>query len=101
MQPQRSDVLTYSRNRRGSAWLPIASCYNCSSGALLAIFHVITFLIHAIVSAMASLLLAVFTHVLPALIAGAALLALTFAACTSCGVGGLALLRRRKKRQDV
>ncbi|MGI4854785.1 MAG: hypothetical protein ACRYF4_12160 [Janthinobacterium lividum] len=50
---------------------------------------------------MASLLLAVFTHVLPALIAGAALLALTFAACTSCGVGGLALLRRRKKRQDV
>ncbi len=65
----------------------------------MAIFNVITFLIHAIVAAMASLLVAVFTHLLPAVLASIALLALVFAVCTSCGIGGLAVLRRRKKRQ--
>ncbi len=66
----------------------------------MAIFNVITFLIHAIVVAMASLLVAVFTHLLPAVVAIAALIALVFAFCTSCGIGGFALLRRRRKRQD-
>ena len=35
----------------------------------MAVFRIITFLIHAIVQAIASLLVAVFTHVVPALVA--------------------------------
>lgn len=63
------------------------------------ILHVITFLIHAIVGAMASMLGAVFTRLVPALVALAVVLALIFGVCTSCGLGGAALLRKRK-RQD-
>ena len=66
----------------------------------MAVFRIITFLIHAIVLAIASLLVAVFTHVVPALVAVAALLALTFAVCASCGVSSLAFLRRRKAERD-
>jgi len=66
----------------------------------LAIFKIITFLIHAIVQAVASLLMAVFTHVVPALLAVVALLALTVAVCTTCGIGSLAFLRRRKKQGE-
>lgn len=64
----------------------------------MAIFNVITFFIHAIVGVMASLLRAVFTHLLPVLAGLAVLLAVGFAVCTSCGIGGLALLRRRKRQ---
>jgi hypothetical protein len=66
----------------------------------LAIFKIITFLIHAIVQAIASLLLAVFTHVVPALLAVVALLALAAAVCTTCGIGSLAFLRRRGKQDE-
>jgi hypothetical protein len=64
----------------------------------VAIFKIITFLIHAIVQAIASLLLAVFTHLIPALLAVIALLALAVAVCTTCGISGLAFLRRRRKQ---
>jgi hypothetical protein len=63
----------------------------------VAIFKIITFLIHAIVQAIASLLVAVFTHLIPALLAVVALLALAAAVCTTCGLSGLAFLRRRGK----
>ncbi|SEB80710.1 hypothetical protein [Terriglobus roseus] len=66
----------------------------------VAVFKIITFLIHAIVQAIASLLLAVFTHLVPALLAVVALLALLVAVCTTCGVSGFAFLRRRRKQQD-
>jgi hypothetical protein len=65
----------------------------------MAIFRVITFLIHAIVAAMASLLVAVFTHVVPALVAVLAILALIVAVCASCGFGGVAFLRRRSRSE--
>ena len=67
----------------------------------MAVFRIVTFLIHAIVQAIASLLVAVFTHVVPAIVACAALLALVFAVCASCGIGGLTLARRRKEERDT
>jgi hypothetical protein len=63
----------------------------------LALLRIITFLIHAIVFAMASMLGAVFTHFLPAFLAVVALCALVFGLCATCGVGGLAIFRRRGK----
>jgi hypothetical protein len=66
----------------------------------VAIFKIITFLIHAIAQAMASLLLSIFTHLLPAILAVIALLALTAAVCTTCGISSLAFLRRRGKERD-
>jgi hypothetical protein len=66
----------------------------------MAVFRIITFLIHAIVQAFASLLVAVFTHVVPAILAVVALLAIVFAVCASCGIGGLTFLRRRKAERD-
>jgi hypothetical protein len=65
----------------------------------MAIFRVITFFIHAIVAAMASMLAAVFTHVLPVVLAVAIALVGLAVICTSCGVGGLAVLRRRSKQK--
>jgi hypothetical protein len=66
----------------------------------VAIFHVITFLIRAIVGAMAAMLLAVFVRGVGAVIA--VLLALCAGAglCASCGFGGWAFLRKRGKNQD-
>ncbi len=66
----------------------------------MAIFRIVTFLIHVIVQAIASLLVAVFTHVMPALVAGVALVALVIAVCASCGIGGLTFLRRHKTARD-
>lgn len=67
----------------------------------MAIFRIITFLIKAIVEAIASLLVAVFTHVVPALVAVAAIIALIFAVCTTCGIGGgLAFWRKRRRESD-
>ncbi len=66
----------------------------------MAIFNVITFLIKAIVGAIASLLVAVFTHVIPAIVAVVAITALIFAAGTSFSIGGLAFLRRRRKQRE-
>lgn len=63
----------------------------------MAIFNLITFFIHAVMAAMASMLRAVFTHLLPGLIALAVVVGVAAVVCTSCGVGGLALLRRRKR----
>ncbi|MGI4756534.1 MAG: hypothetical protein ACRYGF_06760 [Janthinobacterium lividum] len=67
----------------------------------MAIFNVVTFLIKAIVGAMASLLVAVFTHVVTAVVAVAAVVALVFAVCTTCSIGGVALLRRRRKSEET
>lgn len=69
-------------------------------GRRMAVFQIVTFLIHAIVQAIASLLVAVFTHVVPALVAVAALLALALTLCASCGIGGITFLRRRKAERD-
>jgi hypothetical protein len=66
----------------------------------MAIFRVITFLIHAIVAAMASMLGAIFTHLLPGLLAAVVLLAAIAVFCTTCGIGGLASWRRRSKERD-
>ncbi len=63
----------------------------------MAIFRIITFLIHAILGAIASLLASVFTHLVPALIAIAAIVALTMALFAGCGLSGAALLRRRQR----
>lgn len=65
----------------------------------MAIVNIITFLIHAIAGAFASLLMAVFKHLVPTAIAIAAAIALVFALCTSCGIGGVAMLRRRRKQE--
>ncbi len=65
----------------------------------MAIFNLITFFIHAVVEAMASMLRAVFTHLLPASFVAALLVAVVAVVCTSCGVGGVALLRRRKRNR--
>ncbi len=64
----------------------------------MAILRIVTFLIHAIVVAIASLLMAVFTHVVPALVFFASIVALLVAVCTTCGVSGLAVWRRRRDR---
>ncbi len=64
----------------------------------MAVFRIVTFLIHAIVLAFASLLAAVFTHLLPALLAAVVLLGGALALASCAGVGGIAALRRRKKR---
>jgi len=63
----------------------------------MALFRVITFFIHAMVAALASMLTAVFTHVLPAVIATVIVLGAGFAVCTTCGVGSFAFLRKRDK----
>lgn len=64
----------------------------------MAVFNIITFLIHAIAGAMASLLGVVFTHLLPALIALAVVVGIVAVVCTSCSIGSFALLRRRKRQ---
>jgi hypothetical protein len=66
--------------------------------ARVAIFHVITFLIRAIVGAMAAMLLAVFVRGVGAVIA--VLLALGAGLCASCGFGSWAFLRKRGKNDD-
>ena len=66
----------------------------------MAVFRIITFLIHAIVQAIASMLVAVFTHLVPAMVAVGALLALVIAICASCGIGGITFLRRRKAEHE-
>ena len=62
----------------------------------MAVFRIVTFLIHAI----ASLVVAVFTHVVPAFVAAAGIIALVFAVCASCGIGGMTFLRRRKAQRE-
>jgi hypothetical protein len=66
----------------------------------MAIFRVITFFIHAMVAAMASMLVAVFTHVIPAMVAVIAVVAVGLALCTSCGLSGLAFWRKREKDES-
>ena len=65
----------------------------------MAIFNIITVLIHAIAGAFASMLGAVFTHLVPALVALAGVLGVAVVVCASCGVGGFALLRRGKRNR--
>ncbi len=66
----------------------------------MAVFRIVTFLIHAIVQAIASLVVAVFTHVVPAFVAAAGIIVLVFAVCASCGIGGMTFLRRRKVHRE-
>ncbi len=63
----------------------------------MAVFRIVTFLIHAITLAFASLLMAVFTHMVPALLAVVVLLGVIVAVISSAGVGGIAFLRRRRR----
>ncbi len=63
----------------------------------MAIFRIVTFLIHAIALAFASLLTAVFTHLLPALLVLTVLVAAVLLACSCAGMGGIALVRRKRK----
>lgn len=69
-----------------------------AQGTRLALLHIITFLIHAIAEAFASLMSAVLLHVASALLTIAAVGAAVALVCTSCGLGGAALVRRRKQR---
>ena len=62
----------------------------------MAIFRVVTYFIHAMVAAMASMLSAVFTHVLPAVLAVILIVGAGLALCTTCGFGSLVLRRRGK-----
>jgi hypothetical protein len=66
----------------------------------MAIFRAVTFFIHAIVAAMASMLGAVFKHLLPGLLAIVIVLGAVAVLCASCGIGGVAVFRRRGKRRD-
>lgn len=66
----------------------------------MALFRAVTFFIHAIVSAMASMLVAVFTHVIPAILAIVLIVGGGFALCTTCGLGSFAVLRKRGKTDD-
>lgn len=66
----------------------------------MAIFRLITFFIHAVVAAIASMLAAVFTRLVPAFVAVAVVVGVAVAVCTSCGMGSLALRRRRKQGED-
>ncbi len=63
----------------------------------MAVFRIVTFLIHAIVQAIASLLVAVFTRLVPALVFFGALAALLVAVCATCGMGSFAVWRRRRR----
>ncbi len=66
----------------------------------MALFRAVTFFIHAIVAAMASMLAAVFTHVVPAIAAIALVIGGGFALCTTCGISSFAALRKRDKTDD-
>ncbi len=92
---------TACERKSGGAWPrePGPASYQYRFPAM-ALVRIVTFLIQAIVVAMASLLVAVFTHVASAVVAIAALVALVLAVGTSCSVGGLALLRKRRKTGD-
>jgi hypothetical protein len=63
----------------------------------LAILRVVTLFIHAIVAAMASMLAAVFTHLLPMVLVVVVSIAAIAAALTSFGIGGVAILKRKRK----
>ena len=63
----------------------------------MAVFRIVTFLIHAITLAFASLLTAVFAHMVPALLAAIVLLGVMVAVMSCAGLSGIALLRRRKR----
>jgi hypothetical protein len=63
----------------------------------LAILRVVTLFIHAIVAAMASMLAAVFTHLLPMVLVGVVGLAAVAVVLTSFGIGGVAFLKRKRK----
>ena len=62
----------------------------------MAVFRVVTFLIHAIALAFASLLTAVLTHIVPALLAIIVPLAVLAILISGAGVGGAVLRRRRR-----
>ena len=64
----------------------------------MAIFRIITFLIHAIVEAVASLLSAALTHLLPTLLGFLVLVGFVVAVFTGGGVA--ALHRRKNPRED-
>ena len=65
----------------------------------MALLHIITFLIHAIAAAFASMMSAVLVHIASALLLVAVGCVAVVLVCTSCGFGGAMVLRRRKQRQ--
>jgi len=63
----------------------------------VAIFHIITYLIHAMAAAIAGLAVAILSHLLPVLLIAVGTLIAVAVLCTSCGIRGFAFLRRRKQ----
>lgn len=63
----------------------------------VAIFRIITYLIHAMAAAIAALAVAILSHLLPVLLIAVGTLVAIAILCTSCGIRGFAFLRRRKQ----
>ncbi len=68
-------------------------------GLPLALFRLITWLIHAVLVAFASALVDVFTHVSAALIALAVMVAVGVSMASAFGIGGFGLFRRWRRRE--
>ena len=65
----------------------------------MALLHIILFLIHAIAMAFASMMTSVLTHLVPMVLLAAAVIGAIVLLCTSCGIGGAAIIRRRRQRR--
>lgn len=66
----------------------------------MALLHLVLWLIHAVVAALASALVDVFTHFAAAVIALIVLAGCGAGLAAAFGVGGLGLLRRRRRRDE-
>ncbi len=64
----------------------------------MALLHLILWLIHAVVAALASALVDVFTHVLGWLTVLILIAAIAAGVATAFGIGGVGLARQRRKR---
>lgn len=65
----------------------------------MALFHIIVWLIHAVVLALASALVDVFTHLAAALLALVVLAACGAGLAAVFGIGSFGLVRRRRRRR--
>ncbi len=66
----------------------------------MALLHIVLWLIHAVVAALASALVDVFTHLAGALIVLVLLAAIGAGVAAAFGVGGIGLFRRRQRRRQ-
>ncbi len=65
----------------------------------MALLHIVLWLIHAVVAALASALVDVFTHLIAAVIALVVLAACGAGLAAVFGIGGVGLVRRRRGRR--